>query len=51
MWYFWLPLFEDVRRVPDFKSLVRDLGLVDYWREYGWPPFCRPLDGEDFECA
>jgi TolB-like protein len=51
IYYFWLPLFEDVRRVPEFKDVVRDLGLVDYWREYGWPPFCRPLDGEDFSCA
>jgi TolB-like protein len=46
----WLPIFDDVRRLPDFKDLVRDLGLVDYWREYGWPPFCRPLDGDDFVC-
>jgi TolB-like protein len=51
IYFFWLPLFEDVRRVPEFKNVIRDLGLVDYWRQYGWPPFCRPLDGEDFECA
>jgi tetratricopeptide (TPR) repeat protein len=46
----WFPLFDDVRRLPDFKSLVRELGLVEYWREYGWPPFCRPLGGDDFAC-
>jgi class 3 adenylate cyclase/TolB-like protein len=50
IFYLWLPLFEDVRRLPDFKTVVRDLGLVAYWREYGWPPFCRPLDGDDFAC-
>jgi hypothetical protein len=46
----WFPLFDDMRRLPEFKRLVRELGLVDYWREYGWPPFCRPLDGDDFVC-
>jgi hypothetical protein len=51
MFYLWLPLFEDVRRLPDFKDIVRDLDLVEYWREYGWPPFCRPLDGNDFACG
>lgn len=51
IFYLWLPLFEDVRRLPDFKSVVRDLDLVDYWREYGWPPFCRSLDGDDFACG
>jgi hypothetical protein len=50
IWIVWLPIFEDVRRLADFKSLVRDLGLVDYWREYGWPPFCRALDGDEFAC-
>jgi hypothetical protein len=51
MYYLWLPLFEDVRRLPEFKDIVRDLDLVDYWREFGWPPFCRPLDGDDFACG
>jgi hypothetical protein len=50
MFYLWLPLFEDVRRLPEFKDVVRDLDLVGYWREYGWPTFCRPLDGDDFAC-
>ena len=25
--------------------------LVAYWQEFGWPPFCRPLDALDFECT
>jgi TolB-like protein/DNA-binding winged helix-turn-helix (wHTH) protein len=50
VWYLWLPVFEDARGRPEFKALIRDLRLVDYWREYGWPDFCRPTDGDDFEC-
>lgn len=49
LWTFWMPHNKDVRRLPGFKSLVMELGLVDYWREFGWGDFCRPV-GEDFEC-
>lgn len=50
IWFAWLPLFDDVRRTPGFVDLVGDLGLVDYWREHGWPDFCRPLPGGALEC-
>jgi TolB-like protein/DNA-binding winged helix-turn-helix (wHTH) protein len=46
----WQPLLQDVRRLPAFKELVRDLGFVDYWRQYGWSDFCHPLGGDDFVC-
>jgi hypothetical protein len=45
----WFPVFRDMRRLPQFKEVVRAEGLVEYWREAGWPDLCRPL-GEDFEC-
>ena len=47
---FWRPIAREVRRLPEFKQLVRELGLVDYWREYGWGDFCKPTTGDDFEC-
>lgn len=50
VWYVWLPVFETVRDRPEFSALIRDLGLADYWRQYGWPAFCRPLDDGDFAC-
>jgi hypothetical protein len=34
-----------------FKDLVQKLGLVDYWRTYGWPDFCHPSSCEDFVCG
>ena len=47
----WRPIFKPMRRLPGFKDLVRDLGLVDYWRETGnWGDFCRPVGDDDFEC-
>jgi tetratricopeptide (TPR) repeat protein len=46
----WSPLMQGVRRLPAFRELVRDHGLVAYWREYGWSDFCRPTAGDDFEC-
>jgi hypothetical protein len=47
----WYPHMAAVRRAPGFKDLVRDLGLVDYWRETGeWGDFCRPVGADDFEC-
>ena len=37
------------RADPRFQALVRDTGLLDYWRAVGWPDLCRPL-GDRVEC-
>jgi hypothetical protein len=49
-YYMWMPLLERARQRPAFKTLVRDLGLVDYWQEFGWPPVCQPAQGDNFTC-
>lgn len=46
----WRPTLAAARRLPEFKELVRDLGLVEYWRAYGWSDHCRPVGENDFEC-
>lgn len=46
----WQPMLRDVRKLPGFKKIVIGLGLVDYWRVYGWPDFCHPLSLDDFTC-
>lgn len=47
----WLPVFRQVRTEEGFKSLVREMGLVDYWKESSWPEdYCKPTTGDDFEC-
>jgi hypothetical protein len=40
-----------VRKTERFKNHVRGLGLVEYWRANGWPEFCHPTTGDDFECT
>ena len=46
----WRPMMAGVRSLPGFKDLVRDLGLVDYWRELGWGEHCAPVGENDFQC-
>ena len=50
IFYIWTPGMQPVRVHPEFKQLVTDLNLVAYWRHYGWPDQCHPLDADDFEC-
>ena len=50
LWAFWTPLTEAVRPTPQFKQVLVDIGLVDYFRERGWNDFCRPLGDSDFTC-
>lgn len=45
----WRPNMREVRKLPGFKDIVRDLGYIEYWRKYGWGDFCRPA-GDDFVC-
>jgi tetratricopeptide (TPR) repeat protein len=39
-----------VRKTERFKKLVREAGLVDYWKARGWPDLCRPTAADDFVC-
>jgi TolB-like protein/cytochrome c-type biogenesis protein CcmH/NrfG len=48
--YLWLPEAAPVRKTERFKTLVRNAGMVDYWRARGWPDLCRPMGTDDFEC-
>jgi len=46
----WNPEYARYRRSPQFQAYVRQTGLFDYWREHGFPPQCRPLGEDGFEC-
>ena len=38
------------RRDPRFSELVKEMGLEEYWREFGWPDgMCTPF-GDSFVC-
>jgi hypothetical protein len=49
-YFIWSPAMRSVRQFPRFKEFVREIGLVDYWKEYGWPDLCRPVGDDDFVC-
>ena len=43
------PNFTRFRADPRFQQLVRDVGLLDYWRAVAWPDLCRPR-GDGVTC-
>jgi TolB-like protein len=49
--YLWDPFETQLRADPRFKQILRDMGLVDYFRASGkWNEFCKPVGKDDFEC-
>jgi TolB-like protein len=50
MFILWAPEVAPLRKTERFKAFVRKAGIVDYWRERGWPDLCRPVGADDFEC-
>jgi len=48
--YLWHPSYAPVRKTERFKSLMRDAKMVDYWRERGWPDYCRPAGADNLVC-
>ena len=44
------PQLAPVRKTERFKTWIRKMGLVDYWRARGWPDLCRPMGADDFVC-
>jgi TolB-like protein len=38
------------RQTNTFRDLVRSAGILAYWQEYGFPPNCRAIGSDDFEC-
>lgn len=54
LWAIWLPVVADLRTRQEFLEIIASTGLPDYWREFGWGDFCRPIDQADsdaFECS
>lgn len=48
---FWNAPYSGLRAHPDFKRLLRQTGVVDYWRQTGrWGDGCAPVGVDDFQC-
>ncbi|MFU8832966.1 MAG: hypothetical protein ACNA7J_12550, partial [Wenzhouxiangella sp.] len=48
--WMWTPKLKHFRQSGAFRQRIRDTGMLDYWREHGWPEKCRPIGEDDFEC-
>jgi adenylate cyclase len=46
----WGDSFRRFRQTEAFRQLIRDAGVLAYWREHRFPPLCRPIGDEDFAC-
>jgi TolB-like protein/Flp pilus assembly protein TadD len=46
----WADSFREQRKTPEFFELVERAGMVEYWREFGWPDDCESLDQSLAEC-
>jgi len=46
----WYPFFDEARQSELFHDLAREFGALGFWQEYGFPPQCRPVGDDDFEC-
>jgi Tfp pilus assembly protein PilF len=50
LYFVWFPFPEDFRTSPHKKRLIRENGLFDHWQRHGFPPQCRAVGDDDFEC-
>jgi tetratricopeptide (TPR) repeat protein len=46
----WADSFREQRKTPEFFELMERAGMVEYWREFGWPDDCASLDQTLAEC-
>ncbi|MDH3401601.1 MAG: hypothetical protein OEM03_11630 [Chromatiales bacterium] len=46
----WLPEFHAYRQTRYFQQMMRDMGILEYWQETGFPPQCQPVGEDGFRC-
>ena len=47
----WHPDGDEFRTTPQFKAVIREVGIFKYWKSRGFPPQCEPVGDDDFECG
>jgi len=51
-WQFWTAPHSGLRAHPEFKRLLIQTGVADYWRQSGrWGDGCKPVGADDFQCG
>ncbi|MCZ6716547.1 MAG: hypothetical protein O6946_05720, partial [Gammaproteobacteria bacterium] len=50
LWVIWRSDMTAFRQDPRFAELMAELGLMDFWREHGWPDACQPA-GDSLICV
>ena len=48
--WIWYQENKPYRESEYFKPFIHKLGVFEYWRQLGFPPQCRPVGEDDFEC-
>jgi adenylate cyclase len=46
----WGASFQRFRQTEAFKQMIRETGVLAYWRAHRFPPLCRPVGADDFAC-
>jgi len=47
----WHPDSGEFRKTGVYKDVARESGNLAYWQARGFPPQCKPLGDDDFECT
>jgi len=47
----WHPDGDEFRTTPQFKAVIREMGIFKYWQARGFPSQCKPVGDDDFECG
>ena len=48
--YLWLPQLSEMRRLPEFKTYMREIGMVAYWQNTAGRRSANAIAPHDFEC-
>lgn len=51
LWIAWHPDAAKFRKSPQFKTFIRRQRILEYWHSAGFPPHCRAVGDDDFECS
>lgn len=48
--WWWYPGYLGLKNSEIARAAIKERNIVNYWRAKGFPPQCRPVGTDDFEC-